>query len=137
PLLPISRSAWYMGCASGRFRPGTKLGPRTTAWSAQYIKAVLDSFETSSPLPEESAPWSRRHQAPIGNTRSSAQTRPAAGKPSAPTVVCALLYIMGCDTKGARMPNEARDDDDNRKRPSLCRLRAPYGTTWSESFEWS
>ena len=32
-LIPVSRSAWWAGCKSGRYPKPVKLGPRTTpAW---------------------------------------------------------------------------------------------------------
>ena len=52
PLLPISRSSWYAGIAAGRWSPGVRLGPRTRAWSAAYIRSVLEAFETDSPIPK-------------------------------------------------------------------------------------
>ena len=33
-LIPVSRSAWWAGCKSGRYPKPIKLGPRTTAWRA-------------------------------------------------------------------------------------------------------
>jgi predicted DNA-binding transcriptional regulator AlpA len=43
-LIPISRSAWWAGCKSGRFPKPVKLGPRTTAWRASDIAALLESI---------------------------------------------------------------------------------------------
>jgi prophage regulatory protein len=48
PLLPISRSAWYAGVASGRWPPGIKLGPRTTAWKSSAIRSILAEFERAA-----------------------------------------------------------------------------------------
>ena len=33
-LIPVSRSAWWAGCKSGRYPKPVKLGPRTKAWRA-------------------------------------------------------------------------------------------------------
>jgi len=41
-FLPISRSAWWAGVASGRFPKPVRLGPKTTAWRASDIKALID-----------------------------------------------------------------------------------------------
>ena len=41
PLIPISRSAWWAGVASGRFPPAVKLGVRTTAWRAEDIRELI------------------------------------------------------------------------------------------------
>jgi predicted DNA-binding transcriptional regulator AlpA len=43
-LIPICKSAWWQGCKSGRFPKPVKLGPRTTAWRAADIAALLESF---------------------------------------------------------------------------------------------
>lgn len=41
-LVPVSRSAWWEGCRTGRFPKPVKLGPRTTAWRAEDIKAFIE-----------------------------------------------------------------------------------------------
>ena len=40
-FVPISKSAWWEGCKSGRFPKPVKLGPRTTAWKAEDIVALV------------------------------------------------------------------------------------------------
>jgi predicted DNA-binding transcriptional regulator AlpA len=40
-LVPISKSAWREGCKTGRFPKPVKLGPRTTAWKAEDIAALV------------------------------------------------------------------------------------------------
>lgn len=40
-LVPISKSAWWEGCKTGRFPKPVKLGPRTTAWKAEDIAELL------------------------------------------------------------------------------------------------
>ncbi|MBF0191723.1 MAG: AlpA family phage regulatory protein [Magnetococcales bacterium] len=42
-MFPVSSSTWWAGCRSGRFPPGVKLGPRTTAWRASDIKTLLEN----------------------------------------------------------------------------------------------
>ena len=41
-LIPVSRSAWWAGCKNGRYPKPVKLGPRTTAWRAADIMALLE-----------------------------------------------------------------------------------------------
>lgn len=41
-LIPISKSAWWAGCKSGRFPKPIKIGPRTTVWKAADIAALLE-----------------------------------------------------------------------------------------------
>ena len=41
PLIPVSRSSWWAGVASGRFPKSVKLGPRTTAWRVDEIRALI------------------------------------------------------------------------------------------------
>ena len=41
-LFPISKSAWWQGCRQGRYPQPVKLGPRTTVWRAEDIKAFIE-----------------------------------------------------------------------------------------------
>lgn len=43
-LVSISKSAWWEGCKTGRFPKPVKLGPRTTAWKAEEIAALVEKF---------------------------------------------------------------------------------------------
>jgi predicted DNA-binding transcriptional regulator AlpA len=43
-LVPISKSSWWEGCKEGRFPKPVKLGPRTTAWKAEDIAALVKSL---------------------------------------------------------------------------------------------
>lgn len=45
-LIPVSRSTWWAGCKSGRYPKPVKLGPRTTAWRASDIAALLESVSS-------------------------------------------------------------------------------------------
>lgn len=49
-LIPVSRSAWWVGCKSGRYPKPVKLGPRTTAWRASDIAVLLEKLTAE---PEE------------------------------------------------------------------------------------
>ena len=40
-IIPVSKSAWWQGCKSGRFPRPIKLGPRTSAWRASDIAALV------------------------------------------------------------------------------------------------
>jgi predicted DNA-binding transcriptional regulator AlpA len=40
--IPVSRSAWWAGVASGRYPKPVKLGPRITAWRAADIRALVE-----------------------------------------------------------------------------------------------
>jgi len=42
-LFPISKSAWWKGCATGRYPKPLKLGPRTTVWRAEDIRAFIEN----------------------------------------------------------------------------------------------
>jgi len=39
--IPIGRSTWWSGVKSGRFPKPVKLGPRTTAWRVEDIRALI------------------------------------------------------------------------------------------------
>lgn len=43
--IPVSRSSWWQGVKDGRFPKPMKLGPRTTVWRVEDIRAL---FETAS-----------------------------------------------------------------------------------------
>ena len=42
-MIPISKSAWWEGCRTGRYPKPVKLGPRTTVWRAEDIAAFIES----------------------------------------------------------------------------------------------
>jgi prophage regulatory protein len=41
--LPISRSSWWAGCASGRYPKPVKLGPRITAWRVNDLRTLMEN----------------------------------------------------------------------------------------------
>ena len=41
-LIPVSRSTWWAGVKAGRFPKSVKLGPRTTAWRVEDIRALIE-----------------------------------------------------------------------------------------------
>lgn len=41
-LVPVSASTWWAGVQSGRFPKPVKLGPRTTAWKIDEIRALIE-----------------------------------------------------------------------------------------------
>ena len=43
-VIPVSRASWWAGVASGRFPKSVKLGPNTTAWRVQDIRALIAEF---------------------------------------------------------------------------------------------
>ncbi len=43
-FIPIGKSTWWAKVKSGEFPKPCKLGKRTTAWRAEDIKALIDSF---------------------------------------------------------------------------------------------
>lgn len=42
PILPISRSAWYLGIKSGKFPKPLRLGERTAAWRESDIQKIVE-----------------------------------------------------------------------------------------------
>jgi prophage regulatory protein len=42
--IPVSRSAWWAGIQNGRFPAPVKLGPRTTAWRVEDVRALIDQL---------------------------------------------------------------------------------------------
>ena len=43
-IIPISKSAWWEGCKSGRLPKPVKLAPRATAWKAEDIAALVQQL---------------------------------------------------------------------------------------------
>ncbi|KXF79746.1 helix-turn-helix transcriptional regulator [Enterovibrio coralii] len=41
-LIPVSRSSWLAGVKTGLYPQSVKLGPRTTAWRADDIEALIE-----------------------------------------------------------------------------------------------
>lgn len=44
-IIPVSASTWWAGVMSGRFPRPVKLGPRTTAWRVEDIRALVANPE--------------------------------------------------------------------------------------------
>ena len=42
--IPVGRSTWWAGVKSGRFPKPIKLGPRTTAWKVEDIRALIERW---------------------------------------------------------------------------------------------
>ena len=40
--IPVSKSTWWQGVKDGRFPRSYKLGPRTTVWKAEEIRAMFE-----------------------------------------------------------------------------------------------
>lgn len=43
-VFPVSRSAWWAGCKTGKYPKPVKLSERTTAWRAEDIHALIASY---------------------------------------------------------------------------------------------
>lgn len=41
-IIPVSKSSWWAGVKSGRYPQPCKLGPRTTAWRVEDIRALIE-----------------------------------------------------------------------------------------------
>lgn len=44
PIIPVSKSTWWAGVKSGRYPKPIKLGVRTTCWSAQDIRNIVNQI---------------------------------------------------------------------------------------------
>lgn len=42
-IIPVSRSAWYQGVATGAYPAGVKLGARSVAWRESSIIALVEN----------------------------------------------------------------------------------------------
>lgn len=45
PIIPVSRSTWLKGVKKGRYPQPVKLGPRTTAWRVEDIRALIEQLK--------------------------------------------------------------------------------------------
>jgi prophage regulatory protein len=41
-VIPIGRSSWWQGVRAGRYPSPVKLGPRTTCWKVEDIRALIE-----------------------------------------------------------------------------------------------
>ena len=46
--IPVGKSTWWEGVRVGRFPKSVKLGPRTTAWRVEDIRALIASASRGS-----------------------------------------------------------------------------------------
>lgn len=40
-VVPVSKSSWWAGVRAGRYPRPVKIGPRTTAWRVEDIRALI------------------------------------------------------------------------------------------------
>lgn len=40
-VIPISKSSWWEGCRTGKYPRPVKLGPKTTVWRVEDIRALI------------------------------------------------------------------------------------------------
>ncbi len=40
--IPVGKSTWWQGVRDGRFPAPVKLGPKTTAWRVEDIRALIE-----------------------------------------------------------------------------------------------
>ena len=45
-VFPVGKSTWWEGVRTGRFPKPVKLGPRTTAWRVEDIRALVKKVAT-------------------------------------------------------------------------------------------
>lgn len=41
-IIPVSKSSWWAGIKAGRYPAPVKIGPRTTAWRVEDIRALIE-----------------------------------------------------------------------------------------------
>ena len=47
--IPVSKSTWWKGVSDGRFPQPRKLGPGTTVWLAEEIRALYEHSKQAQP----------------------------------------------------------------------------------------
>lgn len=43
-LIPIGKSSWWKGVRAGRYPQPVKLGPKTTAWRVEDVRALIEQL---------------------------------------------------------------------------------------------
>lgn len=43
-VVPVGKSSWWAGVKTGRYPKPVKLGPKTTAWRVEDIRALISSL---------------------------------------------------------------------------------------------
>lgn len=41
-IIPVSKASWWNGVRSGKYPKPRKLGPRTTVWTVEQIRQVVE-----------------------------------------------------------------------------------------------
>lgn len=41
PIIPVGKTTWWAGVKSGRYPAPVKLGPKTTVWRVEDIRAMI------------------------------------------------------------------------------------------------
>jgi predicted DNA-binding transcriptional regulator AlpA len=49
-LIPVGKSSWWRGVKAGRYPKPVKLAPRTSAWRAEDIAALMETFGETEAL---------------------------------------------------------------------------------------
>ena len=49
-FIPVGRSSWWRGVKEGRYPKPVKIAPRTSAWKAQDIAALVECLGTTEEL---------------------------------------------------------------------------------------
>lgn len=44
PIIPVSKSTWWEGVASGRYPRPVRLSARSVAWSCEGIRALIENL---------------------------------------------------------------------------------------------
>jgi prophage regulatory protein len=45
PIIPVSRSSWWLGVQNGRFPQPVRLGPRTVAWRVSDLRDLINRYD--------------------------------------------------------------------------------------------
>jgi predicted DNA-binding transcriptional regulator AlpA len=62
-IMPIGKTQWWEGIREGKYPQPLKLGPKTTVWRVEDIRALIDNPDPSMEKPaaaKERAPNARR-----------------------------------------------------------------------------
>ena len=47
-VIPVSKSAWYLGCSQGRYPKPIRLSANTSVWRAEDIHKLIDEISAQA-----------------------------------------------------------------------------------------
>jgi prophage regulatory protein len=75
-IVPVSKSSWWAGVKSGRFPKPVKLGPRTTDWRVEEIRALSNGTKAEGGVQMKQTHKRKRPDSHVGRGDNAEQVVP-------------------------------------------------------------